>query len=131
MEQSDRPPDAGCRFDANEVMGWSDESIFNAGAHLRDTIAGGRQRTAGVYGQDIIRITPKWIATIGGRFDHWRNFDAESVRTPDDPPSHYHSAICRTYRKRLQPASFAAASIDQQRFFDSFILSRFSCPHVE
>ena len=72
-------------FDANEVMGWSNESIFNAGTHLRDTIAGGRQRTAGVYGQDIIRITPKWIATIGGRFDHWRNFDAESVRTPITP----------------------------------------------
>ena len=72
-------------FDANEVMGWSNESIFNAGTHLRDTVAGGRQRTAGVYGQDIIRITPKWIATIGGRFDHWRNFDAESVRTPITP----------------------------------------------
>ena len=72
-------------FDANEVMGWSNESIFNAGTHLRDTIAGGRQRTAGVYGQDIIRITPKWIVTIGGRFDHWRNFDAESVRTPITP----------------------------------------------
>jgi len=72
-------------FDANEVMGWSNESIFNAGTHLRDTIAGGRQRTTGVYGQDIIRITPKWIATIGGRFDHWRNFDAEFVRTPITP----------------------------------------------
>ena len=72
-------------FDANQVMGWSDESIFNSGTHLRDTIAGGRQRTAGVYGQDIIRITPKWIATIGGRFDHWRNFDAESVRMPITP----------------------------------------------
>ncbi len=73
-------------FDANEVMGWSNESIFNAGTHLRDTIAGGRQRTAGIYGQDIIRITPKWLVTLGGRFDHWRNFDAESVRIPDTTP---------------------------------------------
>ena len=73
-------------FDAAEVMGWSNESIFNAGTHLRDTIAGGRQRSSGVYGQDILSITPKWILTIGGRFDHWRNFDAESVRTPATPP---------------------------------------------
>ncbi len=73
-------------FDANEVMGWSNESIFNSGTHLRDTIAGGRQRASGVYGQDIISITPRWILTIGGRFDHWRNFDAESVRMPITPP---------------------------------------------
>jgi len=73
-------------FDAGEVMGWSDESIFNAGTHLRDTIAGGRQRTSGVYGQDILSITPRWMVTIGGRFDHWRNFDAQSVRMPVTPP---------------------------------------------
>jgi outer membrane receptor protein involved in Fe transport len=73
-------------FDGAEVMGWSNESIFNSGTHLRDTIAGGRQRTSGVYGQDILSITPRWIVTVGGRFDHWRNFDAESVRTSVTPP---------------------------------------------
>ncbi len=73
-------------FDASQVMGWSNESIFNSGTHLRDTIAGGRQRADGVYGQDILRIPPKWMVTLGGRFDHWRNFDAESVRMPVTPP---------------------------------------------
>ncbi len=73
-------------FEAAQVMGWSDESIFSSGTHLRDTVAGGRQRTLGLYGEDILRLTPKWIATIGGRFDHWRNFDAESVRMPVTPP---------------------------------------------
>ena len=74
-------------FDTGEVMGWSNESIFNSGVHLRDTIAGGRQRTVGVYGQGILRLAPKWIVTAGGRFDHWRNFDAESVRIPITPPN--------------------------------------------
>lgn len=74
--------------DAGEVMGWSDENTFSAvsGAHTAHTVAGGRQRTVGVYGQDIVRITPKWILTLGGRFDHWRNFDATLFRTPITPP---------------------------------------------
>jgi outer membrane receptor protein involved in Fe transport len=74
--------------ETNEVMGWSNEEVFSAvsGLNTADTIAGGRQRTVGVYGQDIVRITPKWILTLGGRFDHWRNYDAEMVRTPITPP---------------------------------------------
>jgi outer membrane receptor protein involved in Fe transport len=68
-------------FDAGQVMGWSNESVFSSGTHLRDSIAGGRQRRLGVYGQDIFRLTPKWILTVGGRVDHWRNFDARLVST--------------------------------------------------
>lgn len=73
-------------LDTQEVMGWSDESIFNSGNHLRDTVAGGRQRTIGFYGEDVVRITPTWILTLGGRMDHWRNFDAASFRAPITPP---------------------------------------------
>ena len=74
-------------LDTQEVMGWSNESIFNSGTHLRDTIAGGRQRTVGIYGEDVIRITPTWILTAGARMDHWRNFEASSLRTPVTPPA--------------------------------------------
>jgi outer membrane receptor protein involved in Fe transport len=72
--------------DAREVMGWSDESIFNSGTNLRDTVAGGRQRTVGVYGEDIVRLTPTWILTAEAREDHWRNFDAQSLLTPVSVP---------------------------------------------
>ncbi|HEY1262373.1 MAG TPA: TonB-dependent receptor [Terriglobales bacterium] len=74
-------------FDANQVMGWSNEQVFSAvsGLNTADTVAGGRQRTVGVYGQDIVRITPKWILTLGGRLDRWRNYDAQLVRTPINP----------------------------------------------
>jgi outer membrane receptor protein involved in Fe transport len=68
--------------DAVEVMGWSDESLFTAGTNTADTISGGRQRTAGVFGEDILQITPKWIVTAAARFDDWRNFDALSLRMP-------------------------------------------------
>jgi outer membrane receptor protein involved in Fe transport len=69
--------------DSAEVLGWSDEAIFSAvsGAHTANTIAGGRQRTAGVYGEDVFRITSTWVITMGARLDHWRNFDAQSLRT--------------------------------------------------
>jgi outer membrane receptor protein involved in Fe transport len=72
--------------DAGEVMGWSDESIFSSRTHTANTVAGGRQRTVGVFGEDILRITSKWIVTLGARFDDWHNFDARSLRTPLRPP---------------------------------------------
>jgi outer membrane receptor protein involved in Fe transport len=74
--------------DAAEVMGWSDESIFSStsGAHTANTTAGGRQRTIGVFGEDILQITSKWIVTLAARFDDWRNFDALALRTPVSPP---------------------------------------------
>jgi len=69
-------------LDALEVMGWSDESLFTSGTNTADTISGGRQRTVGVFGEDILQLTPKWIVTAAARFDDWRNFDALSLRTP-------------------------------------------------
>jgi outer membrane receptor protein involved in Fe transport len=72
--------------DAVEMMGWSDESLFSSGTHTADTISGGRQRTIGVFGEDILQITSKWIVTAAARFDSWRNFDAQSLRTPISSP---------------------------------------------
>jgi outer membrane receptor protein involved in Fe transport len=74
--------------DLVEVMGASDEQLFSAVTHLptADSVAGGRQRTLGVFAEDIFRVHNKWTIILGGRFDHWSNFDAESVRTPVVPP---------------------------------------------
>jgi outer membrane receptor protein involved in Fe transport len=70
-------------FESNEVMGWSNESSFSAvtGAHTTDLITGGRQRVVGVYGQDVFSLARSWILTLGGRYDHWRNFDAQRITT--------------------------------------------------
>ena len=65
--------------DAREVRGASDELGFTAGNLTLGVGSGGRERTIGVFGQDIIRITPEWILTVGVRGDRWRNYDALST----------------------------------------------------
>jgi outer membrane cobalamin receptor len=44
--------------DLMEVMGASDEQLFTAGTHTRNNAAGGRQRIAGFFGEDLIR----WVS---------------------------------------------------------------------
>ena len=65
--------------DAREVRGSSDELGFTAGRLTLGVGAGGRERTVGVFAQDMIRITPRWLLTVGARGDHWSNFDALST----------------------------------------------------
>jgi len=71
---------------AEQVIGSSHEDIFSSGTHTALQISGGRQRTVAVYGEDVIRISSKWSATASFRFDDWRNYDAQSARTPLAPP---------------------------------------------
>src|SRR6185503_1704174 len=68
--------------DAREVRGASDELGFTAGRLTLAAGSGGREGTVGVFGQDIIRITPRWLLTLGVRGDRWRNFDALSSSRP-------------------------------------------------
>ena len=68
--------------DAREVRGASDELGFTAGRLTLAVGSGGREGTVGVFGQDIIRITPRWLLTLGVRGDRWRNFDALSSSRP-------------------------------------------------
>jgi len=65
--------------DAREVRGSSDELGFTAGRLTLGVGAGGRERNAGVFAQDMIHITPRWLLTVGARGDHWSNFDALST----------------------------------------------------
>jgi outer membrane receptor protein involved in Fe transport len=69
-------------FDAREVRGASDELAFVAGRLTSAIGAGGRERIIGAFGQDIIRITPRWLVTATARLDRWRNFDALSTTRP-------------------------------------------------
>ncbi len=68
--------------DAREVRGASDELGFTAGRLTLAVGSGGREGTVGVFGQDIIRITPRWLLTLGVRGDRWKNFDALSSSRP-------------------------------------------------
>jgi len=66
-------------FDVEETIGRSDEILLAAG---KDTSAGGRQRSVGVFGEDLIQITPRWMLAASARFDDWQNFDASLISAP-------------------------------------------------
>jgi outer membrane receptor protein involved in Fe transport len=69
-------------LDLQEVIGASDEQLFSAstGVHLANNIAVGRQRSSGVFGQDIFRVGSKWTFIAGVRWDDWRNFNGSTLR---------------------------------------------------
>ena len=66
-------------FDGREVRGSSNELGFFGGRMTSALGAGGRQRTAGVYGEDVLRLTRRFQVTAALRFDRWRNYDALST----------------------------------------------------
>lgn len=69
-------------LEAREVRGASDELAFVAGRPTSIIGAGGRERTVGIFFEDIIRATPKLFVTFGARVDRWRNYDAISATRP-------------------------------------------------
>lgn len=71
--------------DIQEVIGASDEQLFSSGKHTANNAAGGRQRTAGLFGEDIFH-GKKWTIILGAQFDDWSNLDGSSIRTPVSSP---------------------------------------------
>ncbi|MEQ1898156.1 MAG: TonB-dependent receptor [Vicinamibacterales bacterium] len=70
--------------DFRRIVGDSDERTFALATGLTPLIhrvAGGRQRFMGVFGQDIVQITPRWQLTLAARLDSWRNYDARNLET--------------------------------------------------
>jgi outer membrane receptor protein involved in Fe transport len=68
--------------DGSEVIGASNEQLFTSGTNTADTFSGGRQRSFGWFGEDILRFRNKWTIILGGRVDYWSNFDASALRVP-------------------------------------------------
>lgn len=69
-------------LDDHQEIGHSNEVIFNSGNNLRDTFTGGHQNTVGVFAEDLIQITPRWLFSASARYDHWSNTDAFLFCTP-------------------------------------------------
>ncbi|HLL76897.1 MAG TPA: TonB-dependent receptor [Pyrinomonadaceae bacterium] len=74
-------------LDAREVRGASDEIIYAAGRASSRVGAGGRERSAGLFVEDLIRVSPKLLLTAGARLDRWRNYDALSASGPVSNPA--------------------------------------------
>ena len=66
--------------DLMEVMGESDEQLLSGPNKNRNS--GGRQRTLGFFGEDIVRIQ-KWTVILAGRVDYWNNFHASQTTIPN------------------------------------------------
>jgi outer membrane receptor protein involved in Fe transport len=66
-------------FDEHEEIGVSNEMFFSSGMNSFDKSSGGRQRTLGIFGEDLIQITSRWLLTVSARLDYWRNFDASII----------------------------------------------------
>jgi outer membrane receptor protein involved in Fe transport len=69
-------------FDDHEEIGASHDIQFTAGVPSANQSSGGRIRTVGFFGEDLIQIAPRWLLSISGRLDHWSNFDASTIRIP-------------------------------------------------
>ena len=70
-------------IDSHEEIGRSNEQLVTAG---KSTSTGGHQRTTGVFGEDLIQVTPRWMVAASARFDHWSNFDASLLSVPNSSP---------------------------------------------
>ena len=68
--------------EAHEVHGETDELAISKNVAMTAVDNGGRQHNVGVFGEDIIKVTSRWLLTPIARVDHWRNFDAFSSSQP-------------------------------------------------
>jgi outer membrane cobalamin receptor len=66
-------------IDLSEVMGASEELLFSGPNKSR--VGGGRQRTLGLFGEDILRLQ-KWTIIPAARFDDWNNFNGSVITVP-------------------------------------------------
>jgi outer membrane receptor protein involved in Fe transport len=62
--------------EVQDTRGHSNELIYTGGRATTRADSGGRQTVVGVFGEDLIRIGPRWLITAGFRVDRWANYDA-------------------------------------------------------
>jgi outer membrane receptor protein involved in Fe transport len=66
-------------IDAREVRGASDEIAFAGGRAASLVGAGGRERSGGVFVEEIAQLTTRLTLAGGVRFDRWRNYRAQNA----------------------------------------------------
>jgi outer membrane receptor protein involved in Fe transport len=74
-------------FEMKEVHGSSNEDLFSSNVPNGETLSGGRQRTARIFGEDILQLGSRLIATLSLGYDHWTDFDARTIHILPDGTS--------------------------------------------
>ncbi len=69
-------------FEMREVHGQSIDAV-TVGTNL----SGGRERTERIFGEDILQLGPKLIATLSLGYDHWSDFDARLIQVRSNVPT--------------------------------------------
>ena len=69
-------------FEGREVRGASDEIVYVNGRASSLIGAGGREKSGGAYFEDLVRFGSRLFLSLGGRVDHWQNYDALSATRP-------------------------------------------------
>ena len=79
-------------FEMREVHGSSNEDLFKQDVNNNTipngmNLSGGRERTARVFGEDILQLGPRLVANLSLGFDHWSDFDARRIHINADGTS--------------------------------------------
>jgi outer membrane receptor protein involved in Fe transport len=80
-------------LEAQDIRGHSAEVGYIAGLPASHLDAGGRQRTIAFFGEDIVRLGPRWQLTASARVDRWRNFNGFTASAPLASPSNVTSTL--------------------------------------
>ena len=65
-----------------DVEGTSDETAFTPAGSVR-AAAGGRQRTAGLFAEDLLRLSERLSLALAARWDRWENDGTGGARAED------------------------------------------------
>lgn len=65
-------------FEMREVHGSSNENLFLSGTPNGRNLSGGRERTARLFGEDIVQVG-RMTANVSFGYDHWSDFDARRI----------------------------------------------------
>ena len=110
--------------DLNEVIGATDEQLFTGLNRGRN--GGGRQRTLGLFGEDIVH-RGKWTIIPAARVDDWTNFNGSLVTIPVGGP-----AVVTTYASRrdvaFSPRLSALRSVNERVSVTGSIYRAFRAP---
>ena len=68
--------------DGRDITGDTNELQYVSGKPSAEYIAGGRQQSLGLFVEDLVQITNRWLLSASLRGDIWTNSDASSRRFP-------------------------------------------------
>jgi len=117
-------------FDDHEEIGASHDIQFSAGVPSANQSSGGRQRTTGFFGEDLIQITPRWFLSLSGRVDHWSNFDASTVRIPIGPGTPSDIEFADRSQNAFSPRATLRHQITANISWDASVYRAFRAPSL-